>query len=369
MNIIRPVARIVFGSLAFMVLLLSSHAVSAQDQPTIMKDWVQVTPFTVNHQKGNYDIWTWIPRIQFRVNGPIESGGQLYVEFGYPGAPKWVTFDCDTGPIQKGYWWKTECGGRQGVPEEKGSTYTGVVSFAIKMRNELAGTDMTLFTGRAKVAKAKSNEHGPKVVNHFVYWVDHDWNLPIGYVWVVPNSVYGWKLTTLNVAFWVRGDSYLMSPHVFYQGKEVGKVMYDGREVGKPSCGAEVENNTTHYVEESVPQKAKWARVVCSFHNIYGRDDSGQGDTMFGPKFLMSKNPGEYEFKLLWNNKLARSIKFTVQPGGSFDNGIATANKLGNDRVIVPVTIIGDQDGMWDKNAWKTDAFYGNPLTGFSVAP
>ena len=40
-------------------------------------------------------------------------------------------------------------------------------------------------------------------------------------------------------------------------------------------------------------------------------------------------------------------------------------NKLGSDRVIVPVTIIGDQDGTWDRAAWK-DAFYGNPLSGFT---
>lgn len=33
-----------------------------------------------------------------------------------------------------------------------------------------------------KVAKAHSNEHGQKVVNHFVYYVDQDWNLAIGYI-------------------------------------------------------------------------------------------------------------------------------------------------------------------------------------------
>ena len=67
--------------------------------------------------------------------------------------------------------------------------------------------------------------------------------------------------------------------------------------------------------------------------------------------FKMASNPGEYEFKLLWNNKLARSIKFVVGPDGKLDNGIATSNKLGNDRVIVPVQIIGDQDGQWNKLA------------------
>jgi hypothetical protein len=87
---------------------------------------------------------------------------------------------------------------------------------------------------------------------------------------------------------------------------------------------------------------------------------------MFGPLHTLSGSPGEYELKVLWNNKLARSIKFTVGPDGKFDNGIASSNKLGSNVVIVPVTIIGDQDGTWDRAAWKTDAFYGNPLTGFT---
>ncbi len=353
----------------FALLVLIPVYVVAQDAPTVMKDWVQMTAFTVNHQKGNYDVWTWLPRMDFRVNGPIESGSQLYVEVGYPGAPKWVTFDCDTGPIQKGYWWKTTCGGRDNIAEEKGSTYVGPVNFAIKMRNELAGTDVTLFTGKAKIGKAKSNEYGPKVVNHYVYWVDHDWNLPIGYVWMTPDDIYGWKLTRLNVAFWARGETYKMEPHLFYQGKEIGLVFLDGTQIGKPGCGSEVENLTTHTVEDGVPQKSRWARMKCTFYTVFGKDETGEKDTLTGPKFEMGKNPGEYEFKLLWNNKLARSIKFTVKPGGSFDNGIATSNRLGNDRVIVPVTIIGEQDGAWDKAAWKTDAFYGNPLTGFTAAP
>jgi hypothetical protein len=71
---------------------------------------------------------------------------------------------------------------------------------------------------------------------------------------------------------------------------------------------------------------------------------------------------------VLINNHLARSMKFTVGADGKFDNGIGKANDLGSDRVILPVQIIGEQDGKWNKAAWKTDAFYGNPLTGFSAA-
>jgi hypothetical protein len=341
----------------------SANTATTQDQPTIQKDSIQITAFTVNSYKGNFDFWSWLPRMQFRVNGPIGSGSQLYVEFSTPQGP-WVKFDCATDNIQKGYWWKTECGGRD-IGEEKAITYTGPVNFTIKMRNELSGTDSTLFTGKMKVAKARTNEVGPKAANKWVYWVDHDWNLPIGYVYLTASDVYGWKMPDFHMAFWIRGEAGRFEPHLFYQGKEVGKVFMDNTEVGRASCGTVIENMTSHYVEDSVPQKAKWARVECDFYNIKGHNTTGERDDIF----TLAKNPGEYEFKLLWNNKLARSMKFTVQPGGKFDNGIATANQLGSDIVIVPVQIIGDQDGVWNKTAWQTDAFYGNPLKGFTPVP
>ena len=357
----------------FMFLLIVAGATSiagtatTQDKPTIAKDSIQIRAFTFNVYKKNYDVWSWVPEMRFRVNGPIASGSQVYVQYTLPTGP-WVKFDCETNSIEKGYWWKTECGGRQ-IPEEQSSLYTGPVNFTIKMRNELQGTDETLFTGKMKVGKNRSNEHGPKAVNKFVYWVDHDWNLPIGYVYLEADSVHGWKLPRFNASFWVRGDAYKFDPHLFYQGKEVGKKFFEGTEVGKASCGTEEEVNPTHYVEDAAPQKAKWARVKCNFPNIFGRNETGETSSIFGDTFTLNTNPGEYEIKVLWNNKLARSIKFTVAPGGKFDNGIATNNQLGSDRVIVPVQIIGDQDGMWNKTAWQAEAFYGNPLKGFTALP
>ncbi len=348
----------------------ASPSGSAADQPTIAKDSVQMTAFTYGSYKGSYDTWSWVPLINYRVNGPIPSGSQLYVEYTVPGSPP-VKFDCSTEETIAGRWWKTECGGRDGVPEDKASVYTGPFNFAIKMRNELAGTDTTLFTGKAKVAKVHSNEiKTGKFANHFVYYVNHDWNMPIGYVYYMPDDLKGWDKPILNISFWVRGEAVRFDPHLFYQGKEVGKVMYDGEQVGKPSCEPDIENGTTNFVDETdAPQKAKWSRVRCEFLSVRAWDRTGEGPGMFGPMYQLDKNPGEYELKLLWNNHLARSIKFTVPAGGKLDTSLAASNKLGTDRLIVPVTIIVDQDGPWDRNAWRTDAFYGNPLTGFTPPP
>jgi hypothetical protein len=345
-----------------------SPALAAQAQPTIAKDTLQMTAFTFGSYKGNYDVWGWAPLADFRVNGPVPSGGQLYVEYTTPGSSA-VRFDCHTEETAAGDRMHAACGGRDGVPEEKASVYTGIVPFSIKMRNELAGSDLTLFTGKMKVGKYHSNEaQNPKTVNHYVYYVDQDWTLPIGYLIYNEDTRKGMDRPVLNVAFWVRGDPYNFQPHLFYQGKEVGKIFYGGDEVGKASCDNDIEDTTTMYVADSVPQKAKWTLVRCEFGNVRGWDKTGEAPGMFGPLYQLDKNPGEYEFKLLWNNHLARSIKFTVGPGGKIDNGVAAANKLGSERVIVPVQLIGDQDGAWDKAAWKTDAFYGNPLTGFSAS-
>ena len=36
-----------------------------------------VNAFTLSSYKDDFKIWSWVPKVEFRVNGPIESGGQL----------------------------------------------------------------------------------------------------------------------------------------------------------------------------------------------------------------------------------------------------------------------------------------------------
>lgn len=368
----------------FLLLAGAGQPALAQEGPAIQKDSLLFTAYTVAEYRGNFDMWSWLPKAEFRVNGPIESGDQLFVEVTLPGRGAWVKFDCETEETPEGRSMKTQCGGRDGIPEEKSVTYVGPVSFAIKLRNPLSETGVkTLFTGKAKVVKSRSNEHGPKAVNKFVYYVDHDWTLPAGYIYLSPDNS-SWNFPLLEVAFWVRGvrssgpgeppHAFATSdPHLLYQGKEVGLIFMGDLQVGKPSCG-DLTLETTRSVSDAVPEAGKWTRVQCTFYSVAGWDKTGEdrsprpGET--GRIHVLSDNPGEYELKILTKGRLARSLKFTVGDDGKIvDNGIATANKLGSDKMIVPVTFIGAPDGVWDKLAWKTWGYYGNPLTGFTPAP
>jgi len=88
---------------------------------------------------------------------------------------------------------------------------------------------------------------------------------------------------------------------LFYQGKEVGMVYFQGEQVSKPGCSSEMENTTTHYVEDSLPQKAKWARVKCHFPAVKSWDKTPGGRANANEMFMVASNPGEYELKVLWN--------------------------------------------------------------------
>jgi hypothetical protein len=340
--------------------------------PSVAKDTLQLTAFTFSAYKGNSDVWSWVPRIKYSVNGPIESGSVLSVEFTLPTGP-WVKFDCKTSETKKGDWHTAECGARD-LPEDMGTTYTGPVDFTIHLRNELSGGDVELYKGKFTVSKVHSNENpeSEKYKEHYVYYIEQDWQLPIGYVYFKADGVRGWKIPEFHAAFWVRGDPNEMEPHLFYKGKEVGKVYLDGNEIGKATASSDLDLLTTHTTDDSLPQHAKWSRVQMDFPGVKAWNTSGEKQPEMsgrtGSIHMLNENPGEYELKVLWKGKLARSMKFTVGPDGKIDNTIAIASKLGNNRAIVPVKIIGEQDGKWDKDAWKTDAFYGNPLTGFTPA-
>jgi hypothetical protein len=331
------------------------QAGAGQGGIAVLKNLVWVTPRTVTSYKGDGSTYSWTPDIRFDTNGNLPSGAQYHATVSLPNGTPWVEMDCKwVGGSQSNYY---HCGGPD-FPEEKGTTATGLFPFAIKMRNELQGTDQTLFTGKVKIEKAPGDDGTPaqRAKKSFFYPV-HDWALPVGYVYYGPEENY------LYTSFWVRGSTYNIKPHIFYKGKELD---YAGND--KSSCNERAEVGDAYI--RSVKPAPVWRLVECKLYTVIAREKGNNDDT----RHRVISNPGEYEIKVLWNDELARSIKFNVGPDGQLAGGVPLLYRIQGDGerlsgVIVPVQIIGAQDGPWDKNAWKTDAFYSNPPQGFAPAP
>lgn len=76
--------------------------------------------------------------------------------------------------------------------------------------------------------------------------------------------------------------------------------------------------------------------------------------------------PGEYTLKVLYQGVQVREAKFSIANGNFVDNGIGKQNNFNDHKIIIPVKVMGTIE-KWNTASWKTDAFYGNPLTGFSL--
>ena len=312
---------------------------AADTGPTVAKDSIRIGTQGESMSQGAYEKYGWKPWMEFRVNGPVASGSQLWVEVGYPGAKKKIQFDCPTEETPEGRSFKTECRAHDKDLIE----YAGTIEFSIHLRNELQGTKAALFSGKAKVEKHVNPKPSPPE-----YWVNDDWTIPIGYVFFDKDNSHGDDVF-LNVSFWVRGNPPDVEAHLFYKGKDLAKCSSAG-------------NNGADWN----PNKPQWGFESCVFLGVYAtKPDEGGYD----PKFEVSANPGEYEVKVLLAGHLARSIKFKVGADGKLDKSLAIANKLGSDKALVPVQVMGNRETAWDKSAWKSGAFYGNPLTGFTALP
>ena len=331
------------------------QAGAVQGGIAVLKNLVSVTPRTVTSYKGDGSTYSWTPIIMFDTNRQTPSGAQFYATVSLPGGGPWIEMDCKwVGGSQSNYY---QCGGPD-FPEEKGTTATGLFPFAIKMRNELQGTNETLFNGKVRIEKVPGDDGTPaERAKKSFFYPAHDWALPIGYVFYGPEENY------LYTSFWVRGNTYNIKPHIFYKGKELD---YGGTD--KASCNNKAEVGDAYI--RSVKPAPRWSLVECRLHTVIARDKGNKDDT----RHRVMENPGEYEIKVLWDDELARSIKFTVGPDGQLAGVplLYRINARSGERlfgVIVPVQIIGTQDGPWNKDAWKTEAFYGNPPQGFTPAP
>lgn len=306
---------------------------------------------------GNATRSAWYPNLEFDLFGPVGSGDAVVVEFYTPDGKLWLTEDVQTYEIKTGEFNKMQAGGD--TPSEKATHLDGNFSFKILLKNELKGTNKTLYAGAFKVGKVSDNPSGqPQYKDNYAFYVDQDWNLPLGYVF--PNYVDDRMAPPLTATMWFRAkdvDSGDFAAYLYYNGKEIDNT--------KNMTAGSIATSKQVY---GTPAESTffWTQSAFTFRGVRFFNDSNNSFN-YQPHYL-DKNPGEYEIKVLWKGKLARTAKFTVKDGKIVDNGNVSANNMiGWEYRVIPVTILGTQDGQIDRNAWKTGAFYGNPLAGFTA--
>lgn len=83
-------------------------------------------------------------------------------------------------------------------------------------------------------------------------------------------------------------------------------------------------------------------------------------------KLYINQMPGEYTVKVFYKGEQVRETKFNITDGNFVDNGLAKENRISTDKILLPVKVMGNVD-KWNATNWKTEAFYGNPLTTFGA--
>ena len=342
-------------------LSFSAGARATQGGPTLLKRTVTLSTKRFLRYWPNpsapqpkYNTWSWTPQISFQILGPVPGGSQWMFEASTPDGKPWVSYKLRTDEVGNDELVTIKGPDlEESELEKKAITQAGLFPFKITLKNALAGTNTALFEGKFKVATYAPDQAIPEYRGKQEFYVLQDWRLPIGFIWYDPTVDE--NVPVISVQMWFRGtrSGSKMEGVLFYKGQQVGSV--------------NASNTGEIFTGVGDPQ-GRWGLWTFQFLKVRGYNHEPSTATSYPETFLLNKNPGDYEIKVLREQKLARSATFVVGPDGWIvDNGIAKQNNLGGIRMVLPIKIIGDQDLKYDPMSWKTDMLYGAGLSGFTA--
>ncbi len=326
---------------------------TAGDNPQLLKTTLDVRCDTENHYwklptESNYT--SWIPMLKFKVRYAGATKLRLMAEYFTPDGKSWYTETLGTNmsnATEKTVDINTER--TSGRFEGKSTIATGL--FGVKITDSRDGS--VLFQGKFKVGKFKYGPNIPMFKNQNDFFVDQDWNLPIGYVWL------NWKdrnAPAPTVSLWIKGETRLddLEARLFYNGQQIAMTDEMGAaESVQQRYPNSLENKETH----------RWELYNFEWYK-YKYAATPTGRKMFAQARFMNDSDGDYTVKVFHKGVQIREVSFKVAGGNIADNGVASGNGFTDGKVIVPVKVMGDKD-KWTSTTWKADAFYANPLAGF----
>src|SRR5262249_52000596 len=153
------------------------------------------------------------------------------------------------------------------------------------------------------------NGDNPKFKNTFEYYVDQDFALPEGAIWLSAKD--NEDAPKLVVRMWFRDT--------FAETKTAAYLYYNGKAICNTEDSAQGNANTNAWVMAGSDDHYKWSRVDFYFNCVRAFDKHPEyhGDFI---KLKLDSSPGEYEIKVLRNGQLSRDGKFKVEGGAVVDS-------------------------------------------------
>jgi hypothetical protein len=323
--------------------------------PVFLRDTVEVALQTKNTYwkvPNQNDYTSWVPRVIFEVFYDDSARLRYTADWFNPDGSLWFSEALNygysgvkTARITSDY--------SDELLNTKAVNATG--TYGLKLTN--AKTGEVVFQGKFKVNKLAAFPGEARYKNRFEFFVDNDWNLPIGYVGFNYDSAWSYPQPTVFMWFKGRLETKDFEARLFLNGQEVAST----DEGGNINSQRERGSDCLRFVD------------VCQYHLW----------EFYWPKFMVENTdwvrrqkpnsiftkdrPGEYTVKVFHKGVQVREAKFTIDAKGLIaPNAFSAQMPLTNYRIVVPVKVLGTLD-KWNAATWRTDAFYGNPLSGFGV--
>lgn len=329
----------------------------ATDKPVLLKTTLDVRADLENRywkMPNESNFTSWIPQVKFKVFYKSDVRLRYQAEYFLPDGKPWFSETLEPDMTDQNNQTVEIKSSRAGERFANRSTIA-VGTYGVKITNTRDNT--VVFEGKFKVNKYKYGPNIPMFKNQYCFYVEQDWNLPIGYIWLKWTG-NGAASPLPTASMWIKDDirSSDLEARLFYNGQEIATTDDMGE--------AEYSEYRFPNIQEN-KELTYWRLWNFSWYKVrYAHSKTARGS--FPQAKFINDMDGEYLVKVFFKGQQIREMKFNVSGGNLADNGIAKQNNFNDHKIIIPVKIMATTE-KWNATAWKTDAFYGNPLVNFSL--
>ncbi|MEQ1764311.1 MAG: hypothetical protein ABL984_14365 [Pyrinomonadaceae bacterium] len=323
------------------------------------KDSIKVE--TVNYReywkaKGQSNYHSWVPKLRLKTFYKSDRKIEWTADFYNPDGTLWYSEPMEWGTQDADRSWHLESSTDYSSGQAKSSVGVGMFRFKLKD----AANGEVFYDGKFKVGKHQPSHYSK---NQWDFYVDHDWEMPIGNVSYHFSEFNGASDSggfEAMVSMWFKGnlDDNSLTAKIYYKGAELATAngMKESYAAGQRSTEQSIFNAANTHWQRWNFQWMK--RIIVHNNGDFNMDN-------YPNAHYIDRNPGEYVVKVFKGATQVRETSFTVGADGRIvDAGYYKPGDLFYYRVLIPVKIL-DKTEKWNPTAWKTEAFYGNPMTGF----